>query len=327
MWKDGKVFSHWNTMANGSGSSYEPGDRVTLAMSSFTLYAQWEDPECTLRIACSSVNESSMISVRTEDKYGFRHLCAPNAAINVVCTPGKDIFLERSGFAKWYINTGSKSEAVDCCTAFRIKVPANATGLATFRVQNNQYSTILSETFGWVSNGISINPFGGTITLGTASNAATGNDDYYFGIKVKDPYGYSHFYTANNRSEYWIQSKYRRAFPGCEISFYVITSPSSGASLGMCTGGDFYICHGFNDEVGKTMIGHLETTTDGVFVVTGIVPSDATESPYGFPRAEWLGSSYSAVRLNMWFSGGLNYWYPENMSIRKIDDIDSVLIP
>lgn len=38
-----KVFSTWNTAANGSGTSYGAGNTVTMPASNLTLYAQWID--------------------------------------------------------------------------------------------------------------------------------------------------------------------------------------------------------------------------------------------------------------------------------------------
>jgi uncharacterized repeat protein (TIGR02543 family) len=39
--KSGYTFTSWNTAANGSGTSYEPGQTLTLS-TSLTLYAQWK---------------------------------------------------------------------------------------------------------------------------------------------------------------------------------------------------------------------------------------------------------------------------------------------
>ncbi len=40
--KNGKHFAEWNTASNGTGTSYDPGDQVTLT-GDLTLYAIWED--------------------------------------------------------------------------------------------------------------------------------------------------------------------------------------------------------------------------------------------------------------------------------------------
>ncbi|GGL61789.1 InlB B-repeat-containing protein [Sporolactobacillus putidus] len=39
--KDGYTFDGWNTKADGSGTSYTPGDQITMGPSNVTLYAQW----------------------------------------------------------------------------------------------------------------------------------------------------------------------------------------------------------------------------------------------------------------------------------------------
>ncbi|OQB14399.1 MAG: Endoglucanase precursor [Firmicutes bacterium ADurb.Bin193] len=45
---EGKQFKEWNTEADGSGTSYNPGDTITMGTSDITLYAIWEDkPEKT----------------------------------------------------------------------------------------------------------------------------------------------------------------------------------------------------------------------------------------------------------------------------------------
>ena len=41
----GKHFLKWNTLANGSGTDYDPGDEITIAASNITLYAIWEVDE------------------------------------------------------------------------------------------------------------------------------------------------------------------------------------------------------------------------------------------------------------------------------------------
>ena len=36
------VFDNWNTAKDGSGTSYQPGDEITLTEGSTVLYAQWK---------------------------------------------------------------------------------------------------------------------------------------------------------------------------------------------------------------------------------------------------------------------------------------------
>ena len=40
--RSGYAFSGWNTSADGSGSSYSPGDTFAMPAQSVTLYAQWD---------------------------------------------------------------------------------------------------------------------------------------------------------------------------------------------------------------------------------------------------------------------------------------------
>src|SRR5690606_28115733 len=40
--RSGYSFNSWNTEANGTGTSYEPGGSLTLTSENVTLYAQWQ---------------------------------------------------------------------------------------------------------------------------------------------------------------------------------------------------------------------------------------------------------------------------------------------
>ncbi|HHW01106.1 MAG TPA: hypothetical protein GXX36_16345 [Clostridiaceae bacterium] len=53
---EGKKFKEWNTAADGSGTSYAPGDTVTMPASDLTLYAIWE-------VVLSSNNNLSGLTV------------------------------------------------------------------------------------------------------------------------------------------------------------------------------------------------------------------------------------------------------------------------
>lgn len=37
------IFDSWNTKADGSGTKYNPGDKVTLDSTKLTFYAQWKE--------------------------------------------------------------------------------------------------------------------------------------------------------------------------------------------------------------------------------------------------------------------------------------------
>lgn len=38
---EGKVFSHWNTRSDGTGVSYNPGQKIKLISKELKLFAQW----------------------------------------------------------------------------------------------------------------------------------------------------------------------------------------------------------------------------------------------------------------------------------------------
>src|SRR5205807_10266392 len=49
--KTGYTFSHWNTAANDSGTSYNPGDTFTMPAANVVLYAQWSINTYTVNYA------------------------------------------------------------------------------------------------------------------------------------------------------------------------------------------------------------------------------------------------------------------------------------
>jgi uncharacterized repeat protein (TIGR02543 family) len=52
----GKQFKEWNTKADGTGESYQPGETITMPGSDLTLYAIWEDIPVSPSINPASVN-------------------------------------------------------------------------------------------------------------------------------------------------------------------------------------------------------------------------------------------------------------------------------
>ncbi len=69
--RDGFTFTGWNTAADGTGASYNPGDEVTIT-SNMTFYAQWQ------RNGSSAINGVAMASVSIY----------PNPASNMVVVSG-----------------------------------------------------------------------------------------------------------------------------------------------------------------------------------------------------------------------------------------------
>ena len=52
-------FTGWNTAANGSGTSYTPGDKITDIQSDVTLYAQWQSNN----VASGDVNSDGVVNM------------------------------------------------------------------------------------------------------------------------------------------------------------------------------------------------------------------------------------------------------------------------
>ncbi len=110
-------------MPNNSGATYEPGDRVTLTMSSFTLYAHWKDPECTLKITGKYtdydsrnriINNATGISrIRMYNPWGYYHDYAAEEVESGVfstigpipCYPHAKIGLYHANGRYWRVRT------------------------------------------------------------------------------------------------------------------------------------------------------------------------------------------------------------------------------
>ncbi|MCL2151926.1 MAG: NPCBM/NEW2 domain-containing protein [Oscillospiraceae bacterium] len=63
----GRVFKEWNTAADGSGTSYNPGDTVTIAAANFTLYAIWSDDAGVILSCQTSLDTTGIVTVRSAD--------------------------------------------------------------------------------------------------------------------------------------------------------------------------------------------------------------------------------------------------------------------
>ena len=59
-----KVFDNWNTKADRTGISYNPGDSISEGM---TLYAQWKDPEATYTVKYHHGNTQHATGTMSED--------------------------------------------------------------------------------------------------------------------------------------------------------------------------------------------------------------------------------------------------------------------
>lgn len=82
-----KVFDNWNTKEDGTGTLYNPGDRISEGM---TLYAQWKDPEATYTVKYHHGNTLHATGTMSEDVLhpGETHVVKANGFENPV-----DVFL------------------------------------------------------------------------------------------------------------------------------------------------------------------------------------------------------------------------------------------
>jgi uncharacterized repeat protein (TIGR02543 family) len=62
--RTGMVFTGWNTVAGGSGTAYQPGDKVTVN-APVGLYAQWATPQVSLTLVNGSVTTVTQVAAGT----------------------------------------------------------------------------------------------------------------------------------------------------------------------------------------------------------------------------------------------------------------------
>ncbi len=60
--KTGYIFSGWNTLANGSGTTYNPNETFTMGAAAVTLYAKWTTPAGTYLLQyCSDASPTRWV--------------------------------------------------------------------------------------------------------------------------------------------------------------------------------------------------------------------------------------------------------------------------
>lgn len=60
--RSGYTFVEWNTRSSGTGTGYDPGDRITVSPGTTTLYAIWDQIEYTCRLNFSASGASNVPS-------------------------------------------------------------------------------------------------------------------------------------------------------------------------------------------------------------------------------------------------------------------------
>jgi len=112
-----KDFTKWNTLANGSGTDYAPGDEITVAASNITLYAQYANSHTKLVL---NANGGTGTMTDNSKYYEDEVIVVPD------CT-----FAPPSGknFSKW--NTSSDGSGTDYAPDDEITVTSGMIGAAT----------------------------------------------------------------------------------------------------------------------------------------------------------------------------------------------------
>lgn len=145
--KDGYDFTGWNTAADGSGTSYEAGAKLTLT-ADITLYAQWKKIVfCTIKfdvnggegkvpddITAPSGKQTTLPAVElTKDGYIFAgwNTAADGSGTNyedkAAFTPNSSITL----YAKWAISAASVSSTIKSLSADGVVHTVALAGLIT----------------------------------------------------------------------------------------------------------------------------------------------------------------------------------------------------
>jgi len=111
------LFKEWNTSADGSGASYNPGDIFAVASSNVTLYAIWSDARAIIVSTETVFNKVGVVTVRAAD---------PSiTAIFFACYNDRGVLMAVSG--KYPLNTSGGQEQ-DVITGY------DFTGAALVRV-------------------------------------------------------------------------------------------------------------------------------------------------------------------------------------------------
>jgi uncharacterized repeat protein (TIGR02543 family) len=127
--KTGYTFAGWNTVANGSGTTYAPNQTFTMGSSNVTLYALWNVLQYTLTVTSSGSGTTSPAGAHTAT-YGV--------ATSITATPGTGYY-----FLNWTVSAGSGATFGSTGTATSTSASdtvtltsGNATIQANFFVRN-----------------------------------------------------------------------------------------------------------------------------------------------------------------------------------------------
>ncbi|GHT95656.1 hypothetical protein FACS1894141_4680 [Spirochaetia bacterium] len=145
---DGKVFSGWNTNADGTGTAYAAGASMTVS-ANVTLYAQWSDPAAQYTIGYNSNGGNGTVPASQ----------TVNGGSSVVVASGSG--LSRSGYTFSGWNTTADGTGTAYIDGSSLTVNANTTLYA-------QWAVIVQYTVSYNANG-----GGGTVPASQTVNAGS----------------------------------------------------------------------------------------------------------------------------------------------------------
>ena len=139
-------FAEWNTKADGSGTSYEPGQQVQLE-SDLTLYAIWEMEYCTITFDYLGFGVNSTVSVAKNTL-----VAEPLAPVAGGYT-FEGWFTEKNGGEKWIFESDTVSESITLY-AHMLQVGVGVVSINNGYISGNSiYITVPEGTSAYSLNG------------------------------------------------------------------------------------------------------------------------------------------------------------------------------
>lgn len=128
LYKTGKTFAGWNTEINGAGTTYSPGEVVTMPVGGLALYATWLVPTRAVVVDCLA---PTSVYANAGDKL--------EVSFASTCVNGSNLTNSQSsnaGTLSGFLNFISGANLPSACT-----MPANLDSPATWSCQSNGLGT------------------------------------------------------------------------------------------------------------------------------------------------------------------------------------------